>query len=124
MPATKLNPVTLVAGVTTNTWSPELVKFFHITVINGSSEAQDISAELDDDEAVKQLLQCVALRSDIMISRLANNASGDLDVCVQGDGYSATSLQVAIRALGTTVGVNNVDVSLSTVADTGMVLPT
>ena len=57
-----------------------------------------------------------------MYQRIENAATGRLDVCMERSGWTAATLQTAIRGMGTTVGVNNKDVSTSTVTQTELKL--
>jgi len=51
-----------------------------------------------------------------------NASSGRIDIAMERAGWTAATLQTAIRDLGATVGVNNKDVSKSHVVQTELKL--
>lgn len=111
------------AGVLHSFIGPRNVKAFKILVINGSSEAVDISAETGDNAggllAVALILQAIEIKSTPLAYQVENDALGQLSIMVEADAWNATDMQTALQALGTTVGANSVDVSASTVTDVG-----
>lgn len=104
------------------------VKFFLITVKNGSTVAVDLRGEMDNGIngglglAVEAILKVVP--SGILAYSVADGATGIISICVDGHAaFAATTgsttqpgLQEMIRALGTSVGTNTKDVSGTTVA--------
>ena len=113
--------VTNAIGSTDNYAGAE-VKFFHITLVEADSSALDIRTELGYDETVHNLIRTILMRGTILYQRIDDAASGRIDVSMERPGWTAATLQTAIRDMGTTVGVNNKDVSLSVVAQTELKL--
>ncbi len=68
------------------------------------------------------LIRTILLRGTILYQRIDDAASGRIDISMERPGWTAATLQTAIRDMGTTVGVNNKDVSLSVVAQTELKL--
>ena len=62
--------------------------------------------------------------ASLLFLQIENNASGQISIMVEhdGGGWDHTTLQATLRELGTTCGVNNVDVSGTTVEDIGFKL--
>jgi hypothetical protein len=97
--------------------------FFKIIVENGSQEAVDLRNELDAGEAVEAVLRKIGDLANVEMYQVEGDTTGQMSVAVYPAGaYTASSLQTAIRALGTTVGNNTVDVSGSDVTDGGFKL--
>ena len=113
--------VTNAIGSTDNYAGAE-VKFFHITLVEADSSALDIRTELGYDETMHNLIRTTLLRGTILYQRIDDAASGRIDISMERPGWTAATLQTAIRDMGTTVGVNNTDVSLSVVAQTELKL--
>ena len=113
--------VTNAIGSTDNYASAE-VQFFHITLVEADSSALDIRTELGYDETVHNLIRTILQRGTILYQRIDNASSGRIDVTMERSGWTAATLQTAIREMGTTVGVNDKDVSLSVVAETELKL--
>ena len=113
--------VTNAIGSTDNYAGAE-VKFFHITLVEADSSALDIRTELGYDETMHNLIRTILLRGTILYQRIDDAASGRIDVSMERPGWTAATLQTAIRDMGTSVGVNNTDVSLSVVAQTELKL--
>ena len=113
--------VTNAIGTTDNFAGAE-VKFFHITLVEADSSALDIRTELGYDETVHNLIRTILQRGTILYQRIDNASSGRIDVTMERSGWTAATLQTAIREMGTTVGVNDKDVSLSVVAETELKL--
>ena len=102
--------VTNAIGSTDNYAGAE-VKFFHITLKNVGASAIDVRTELGYDETIHNLIRTILLRGTILYQRIDNAASGRMDVSMERPGWTAATLQTAIQGMGTTVGVNNIDVS-------------
>lgn len=102
------------------------IAFFAIVVKNGSGTAIDLRTELDTGETVEALYQAIALKGTPVLIQVEDDTSGQVSVGVEqnGAGWSAADLQVAIRALGASVGANTKDVSGSTVTGLGFKLAT
>ena len=113
--------VTNAIGSTDN-YSGAEVKFFHITLVDAGSSVLDIRTELGYDETMHNLIRTILLRGTILYQRIDDAASGRIDISMERPGWTAATLQTAIRDMGTTVGVNNTDVSLSVVAQTELKL--
>ena len=119
-------------GVTINTiavpenFNGKTPKFFAVVVKNLSGTAQDLSAEYAAEEAIDLINQMITNGStsynygaNILFAQY--DATGQISYCLEGTagGWTSTTLQAAIRALGT---VNSIDCSLTTVTDVGMKL--
>ena len=113
--------VTDAIGSTDNFAGAE-VKFFHITLIQSDSSVLDIRTELDFDETVHNLIRTILQRGTILYQRIDNAATGRIDVTMERPGWTAETLQSAIRDMGNSVGVNEKSVSLSVVAETELKL--
>ena len=113
--------VTNAIGSTGNYAGAE-VKFYHITLKNVGATAVDVRTELGYDEAVHNLIRTVLLRGTILYQRIDDANTGRVDVTMERPGWTAATLQTAIRDMGTTAGVNNVDVSGSVVTETELKL--
>ena len=113
--------VTNAIGSTDNYAGAE-VKFFHITLVEADSSVLDIRTELGYDETMHNLIRTILLRGTILYQRIDDAASGRIDISMERPGWTAATLQTAIRDMGTSVGLNNTDVSLSVVAQTELKL--
>jgi hypothetical protein len=96
--------------------------FMAVIVKDVHNNAVDITNELDTNEAVEAILKVVANTSSILAYQVENASSGQISLMFEGSAITASELQTAIRAMGTTVGANNKDVSGSTVTDLGFKL--
>ena len=96
---------------TTDNYAGAEVKFFHIILKNAGASAIDVRTELGYDETIHNLIRTILLRGTILYQRIDNAASGRMDVSMERPGWTAATLQTAIQGMGTTVGVNNIDVS-------------
>ena len=123
----------VLSGVNQNTAAGELVSFsgsqpaaFAIVVANGSGTAADIRTEGQTGESIEAILFEILTKATITYMQIENDTSGQISVMLEanGGGWTASTLQTAIRALGATVGANNVDVTGTTVTDTGLKLAT
>ena len=109
-------------GTTDNFQGPD-VQFFYITLITADgSSVLDVRTELGYDETLHNLQRTILQRGTILYQRIENAATGRLDVCMERSGWTASTLQTAIQGMGTSVGVNNKDVSTSTVTQTELKL--
>ena len=113
--------VTNAIGSTDNYAGAE-VQFFHITLVKSDSSVLDIRTELGYDETVHNLIRTILQRGTILNQRIDNANSGRIDITMERSGWTADTLQTAIREMGNAVGVNNTSVSLSVVAETELKL--
>ncbi len=113
--------VTNAIGSTDNFAGAE-VQFFHITIVQSDSSVLDLRTELDFNETVHNLIRTILERGTILYQRIDNAATGRIDITMERSGWTAATLQSAIRALGDTVGVNSRSVSLSVVSQTELKL--
>lgn len=121
----------VLSGVNVNTAVGALVSLggsqpvaYGIVVRNVSATAIDISAEANANEAIEKIMQVIARSATPLYYQVQSGASGQISVMLEanGGGWTAATLQTAIRALGTTVGANNIDVSGTVVTDVGFKL--
>ena len=113
--------VTNAIGSTDNFAGAE-VQFFHITIVQSDSSVLDLRSELDFNETVHNLVRAIMERGTIIYQRIENAATGRIDITMERSGWTADTLQTAIRALGDTVGVNSKSVSNSIVSQTELKL--
>ena len=113
--------VTNAIGSTDNFAGAE-VQFFHITIVQSDSSVLDLRSELDFNETMHNLIRTIMERGTILYQRIDNAATGRIDVSMERSGWTAATLQAAIRAMGDTVGVNSKSVSLSLVSQTELKL--
>jgi hypothetical protein len=113
--------VTNAIGSTDNFAGAE-VQFFHITIVQSDSSVLDLRSELDFNETMHNLIRTIMERGTIVYQRIDNAATGRIDVTMERSGWTAATLQAAIRAMGDTVGVNSKSVSLSVVSQTELKL--
>ena len=113
--------VTNAIGSTDNFAGAE-VQFFHITIVQSDSSVLDLRSELDFNETMHNLIRTIMERGTILYQRIDNAATGRIDVTMERSGWTAATLQTAIRAMGDTVGVNSKSVSLSVVSQTELKL--
>ena len=123
----------VLSGVNQNTAVGELVSFngsqpeaYAIVVKNGSGTAADIRTEGQTGESIEAVLFEVLSKATITYMQVENDTSGQINIVLEGNGggWTAATMQTAIRALGATVGANSVDVSGTTVTNTGLKLAT
>lgn len=100
------------------------IAFFGMVVKNGSNSAVDMSGEGGVNEAWEAIYKVIATKGTPVLFQYENASSGIASWGVETGGadWTAASLQTAIRALGTAVGANNVDVSGTTVTNVGFKL--
>ena len=101
--------------------------FVAIVVKDTSSNVIDISNEMDPGESVEAILKVCAENASILGYQV-QNSGGQISLMLEGPHTQSTygananlafaaDLQARIRALGTTVGANNIDVSNSAVTN-------
>jgi hypothetical protein len=95
--------------------------FFKIISADVSGDANDLRGELDTGESIEKIFEAIMTRANIEFYQVEGDATGQISVAVYpSDAWTTTTLQAAVRALGTTVGGNSVDVSGSTVTTSGL----
>ena len=121
----------VLSGVNQNTAVGALVSFngsqpeaYAIVVKNGSGTAQDIRTEGQTGESIEAILFEVLTEATITYMQIENTTAGQISIMLEGNGggWTAATMQTAIRALGATVGANNVDVTGTTVTNVGFKL--
>ena len=122
MPTTPNNfKVTTAIGETDNYIGAD-ISFFHITLKDNSASAVDVRTELGYDETVHNVIRTVLDRGTMVHQRIENASTGRIDIAMERAGWTASTLQTAIRDLGATVGVNNKDLRGSVVTETELKL--
>ena len=113
--------VTTAIGETDNFIGAD-ISFYHITLKDNSASAVDVRTELGFDEAVHNVIRAVLDRGTIVHQRIDNASSGRIDIAMERAGWTAATLQTAIRDLGATVGVNDKDLRGTVVSETELKL--
>jgi len=122
MPITPNNfKVTNAIGETDNFAGAD-VQFFHITLIGDDSSAVDLRTELGFNETMHNITRTILQRGTIIYQRIDNASTGRIDITMERSGWTADTLETAIRNMGTTVGENDKDVSKSHVVETELKL--
>lgn len=122
MPITPNNfRVTNAIGETDNYVGAD-AQFFHITLVSNDSSVVDLRTELGYDETVHNVTRTILQRGTIIFQRIDDANSGRIDITMERSGWTANTLETAIREMGTTVGVNDKDVTLSHVVETELKL--
>ena len=122
MPITPNNfKVTNAIGETDNFAGAD-VQFFHITLVGDDSSAVDLRTELGFNETMHNITRTILQRGTIIYQRIDNASTGRIDITMERSGWTADTLETAIRNMGTTVGENNKDVSKSHVVETELKL--
>ena len=122
MPTTPNNfKVTGAIGETDNFIGAD-ISFFHITLKDNGASAVDVRTELGYDEAVHNVIRAILDRGTMVHQRIENAATGRIDIAMERAGWTASTLQTAIRDLGATVGVNDVDLRGTVVTETELKL--
>ena len=95
--------------------------FFKIIQQDVSGDVNDIRNELDAGESVEEMFKSIQTKANIEMYQVEGDTTGQISVAVYPKGaWTTTTLQTALRALGTTVGGNNVDVSGTSVTSSGL----
>ena len=113
--------VTTAIGETDNFIGAD-ISFYHITLKDNSASAVDVRTELGFDEAEHNVIRAVLDRGTIVHQRIDNASSGRIDIAMERAGWTAATLQTAIRDLGATVGVNDKDLRGTVVSETELKL--
>lgn len=100
------------------------IAFFGMVVKNGSTEVVNMSTEGGVNEGWEAIYKAISLKATPVLFQYESGATGVASWGIEqnGAGWTASDLQTAIRALGTAVGANNVDVSGTTVTNVGFKL--
>ena len=94
-------------GVTAGTLYSHNVKAYLITVQVAGNTDVDLRAE---DDAVDEAAEMIMKEISPLMYFVKNDASGEICVIMDGNS-SAADIQARIRALGTAVGPNDIDVT-------------
>ena len=122
MPTTPNNfSVTTAIGETDNYIGAD-ISFFHVTLKDNGASAVDVRTELGYDETVHNVIRAILDRGTIVHQRIDNANSGRIDIAMERAGWTAATLQTAIRDLGATVGVNDKDLRGTVVTETELKL--
>lgn len=94
---------------------------FKIIQQDVSGDVNDIRNECETGESVEAMLREVATKANIEMYQVEADTTGQISVAVYPAGaWTTATLQTALRALGTSVGGNTVDVSGTTVTSSGL----
>ena len=97
-----------------NVTGPKL-DFFKIIVVNGSSAAQDLQAQVGTGLAVEAIIQNIQTNSGVYIYQVEDDSSGQISIATYPTGaYTTATLQASIRTL-TAAGSGSIDCSGSDV---------
>ena len=113
--------VTTALGETDNYIGAD-ISFFHITLKDNGASAVDVRTELGYDETVHNVIRAILDRGTMVHQRIDNAATGRIDIAMERTGWTASTLQTAIRDLGATVGVNDKDLRGTVVTETELKL--
>ncbi len=106
-------------GVTAGTLFSHNAKAYLVTIQNAANSAIDLRAE---DDAVEEAAEYIMKELNAIMFLVTNSNAGTISV-IMDNNSSAADMQARIRALGTTVGPNNIDVTGSdVVAGTSVVV--
>jgi len=95
--------------------------FFKIIQQDVSGDVNDIRNELDAGESVEAMFKSIQTKANIEMYQVEGDTTGQISVAVYPAGaWTTSTLQTALRALGTSVGGNTVDVSGTTVTSSGL----
>lgn len=120
----------VLSGVNQNANAGNFVSFngarlsaFKIVIANSSDTPQDVRTEGQVGEVVDRIVTLIMTRATPTYMQIEDDTSGQVSMLIEGDGgWTASSLQTEIRGMGTSVGVNNVDVSKTIVTNNGLKL--
>ena len=99
-------------GVTAGTLFSHNAKAYLVTIQNAANSAIDLRAE---DDAVEEAAEYIMKELNAIMFLVTNSNAGTISV-IMDNNSSAADMQARIRALGTTVGPNNIAVTGSDVA--------
>lgn len=120
----------VLSGVNQNSTAGNFVSFngarlmaFRLIIADSGSNPQDVRDEGQSGEVIESIVKLIMTRATPSYMQIENDTSGQVSVLLEGEGgWDASSLQTAIRNMGTSVGSNSVDVSGTTVTDNGLKL--
>ena len=103
-----------------------------ILLKNGSGDPTNIDAEGEADETIDVVLRTIegggtganAGAASIIYYQVETSTPWQISVMLERSSWTASTLQTTLRALGTSVGVNGKDVSLTAVTNVGLKLAT
>jgi len=117
------------SGVDTNTDLAGLVSIagsqpqaLGILLKDLSANTTNIDAEGEADETIDIVLRLIQTAGTISYFQVETGTPFMISTMIERSGWTAATLQTAIRALGTAVGTNSKDVSLSTTTNVGFKL--
>ena len=113
--------VTTAIGETDNYIGAD-ISFFHITLKDNGASAVDIRTELRFNDTVHNVIRAEIDRGTMVHQRIDNAATGRIDIAMERAGWTAATLQTALRDLGATVGVNDKDLRGTVVTETELKL--
>jgi hypothetical protein len=120
----------VLSGVNQNANAGNFISFngarlsaFKIIITNSSDTAQDVRTEGQAGEVIDRIVTLIMTRATPTYMQIEDDTSGQVSMLIEGDGgWTASSLQTEIRGMGTSVGLNNVDVSRTVVTNNGLKL--
>ena len=96
---------------------------FKIIIQDVSGDVNDLRPELGTGEVVEAVIKEINSKANVEAYQVEGDTTGQISVQIYPQGaWTNSTLQTAIRALGTSVGGNTMDVSGSTVTDPGFEL--
>ena len=96
---------------------------FKIILADALDAAQDIRDEGQSSEVIERIVGVVMTRATPAYMQIENDTSGQISMLIEGEGsWTASTLQTEIRALGNSVGLNNIDITGTTVTNSGLKL--
>lgn len=117
------------SGVETNTDLAGLVSIagaqptcFGILLKDLSANPTNIDAEGEADELIDIVLRLIQTAGTISYFQVETGTPWQISVMTERNSWTAATLQTAIRALGTAVGPNSKDVTLTAVTNVGFKL--
>jgi hypothetical protein len=97
--------------------------YFKIIIQDVSGDVNDLRPELGTGEVVEAVIKEINSKANVEAYQVEGDTTGQISVQIYPqDAWTNSTLQTAIRALGTSVGGNTMDVSGSTVTDPGFEL--
>ena len=97
--------------------------YFKIIIQDVSGDVNDLRPELGTGEVVEAVIREINSKANVEAYQVEGDTTGQISVQIYPQGaWTNSTLQTAIRALGTSVGGNTMDVSGSTVTDPGFEL--
>ena len=91
-----------------NVFSNGHVFAFKILVKIANGTAVDLRGE---DDAIDETVEAICKEINPLMYCIKNDASGEISIVMDGEADQSADIQARIRALGTVVGPNNIDVT-------------